>query len=83
MLKNNFLNMSTYKKRFTSFSGDKVLAERAKRFPSLYDKGSRSCRESEVVKNTWLEVANKKTKCLEDGRYFQLKIFGSHTNFIP
>ena len=52
--------MSTYKKRFTSFSGDKVLAEKVKRFPSLYDKGRRSCRESEVVKNTWLEVANKK-----------------------
>ena len=75
--------MSTYKKGFTSFSRDKVLAEKVKRFPSLYDKGSRSCRESGVVKNTWLEVANEETKFLEDGKYFQLKIFGTHTNFIP
>ena len=75
--------MSTNNKRFTSFSGDKALAEKVKSFPSLYDNGSRSCRERGVVKNTWLEVANKKTKFLEDGKYFQLKIFGSHTNFIP
>ena len=46
---NNFVNMSTNKKRFIVLNEDEVLAEEVKKFPCLYDENSRSYQDKGVV----------------------------------
>ena len=58
--------MPTNKKWFTILNENEILAEEVKMFPCLHDKGSRSYWERDVVRNTWVENAEK-LEFLEDG----------------
>ena len=68
LVKNNFVNMSTNKKRFTVLNEDEILVEKVKKFRCLYDKSSRSYWDGGVVRNAWVEIAEK-LEFLEDGKY--------------
>ena len=58
--------MSTNKKRFTVLNKDEILAEKVKKCPCLYEKGSRSYRQRDILRNASMEVAEK-LEFLEDG----------------
>ena len=63
LLKNKFYNVSKNKKRFTVLNKDEILAEEVKKFPSLYDKSSRSYRQ------------RCRKKCLNESCW-KIRIFG-------
>ena len=59
--------MSTNQKRFIVLNEGAILAEEVKKFLCLYDKNSCSYRDEGVVRNAWVEVAEK-LEFLEDGQ---------------
>ena len=46
-------------KKDSVLNEDEILAKKVKKFPSLCDKSSRSFQNRPVVRNAWVEVAEK------------------------